>query len=236
MELIPAIDIIDGQAVRLIKGDFAKKTVYSDNPAEVAARWNRNAGYLHLVDLEGSRKGHPLELNTLREIRQKVDSIIDYGGGIRTEKDIIDVLDCGADYVILGTSAAANEDFTEKMLEKYADRIIIGIDAKNGYVAIQGWEKTTNYTAIEFAQKMQSAGAKKIIYTDISRDGMMQGANVPAMKQMAESINIPVIASGGVSSYEDIKNLSELNLLEGAIIGKALYTGAIDLAEANKWK
>ena len=236
MELIPAIDLINGQCVRLIQGDFSKKTVYSDNPAETAARWAKYAGIIHLVDLEGSRQGHPLELKTLSSIRNTVSAVLEYGGGVRSEDDIKAILDSGADRVILGTSAAADINFAADMIDSYGSRLVIGIDAKNGYVAVHGWEKTTEYTAIDFAKKMAALGAARIIYTDISRDGMMKGANIPAMKKMAESINIPVIASGGVSSYEDIKNLSALNILEGAIIGKALYTGAIDLAEAEKWK
>ncbi|MBR4748338.1 MAG: 1-(5-phosphoribosyl)-5-[Abditibacteriota bacterium] len=236
MELIPAIDLIDGQCVRLIKGDFSQKTVYSDDPARVAAKWAKHARVIHLVDLEGSRQGHPIELSTLSSIRESVSCLLEYGGGVRSEEDIRAILDHGADRVILGTTAAADEAFTRDMLSKYGDRLVIGIDARDGRVAIHGWEKTTEYAPEEFALKMQSMGAARIIYTDISRDGMMKGANVPAMKEMAELLSIPVIASGGVSSYEDVRSLSALGLLEGAIIGKALYTGAIDLEEASKWK
>ncbi|MBP5274394.1 MAG: 1-(5-phosphoribosyl)-5-[(5-phosphoribosylamino)methylideneamino]imidazole-4-carboxamide isomerase [Abditibacteriota bacterium] len=236
MEIIPAIDIIDGQCVRLVKGDFARKTVYSEDPAETAKRWAEHAGAIHLVDLEGSRQGRPLELSTLSAIRNSVDCLLEYGGGVRCEDHIKAILDSGADRVILGTSAASDEEFARDMLYSYGDKIVIGIDTKDGMVAIHGWEKTTALTGIGFAQKMEKDGARRIIYTDISRDGMMAGANVPAMKKMAESVSIPVIASGGISSIEDIKALSALGLLEGAIIGKALYTGAIDIKEAVKWK
>lgn len=238
MKLIPAIDLIDGKCVRLKQGDFNQKTIFSDKPEEVAKKWEEEgASLIHLVDLEGSRQGFPIEIETIKKIKKSVSIPIEIGGGVRKLEDIEKLFDAGVNYVILGTSVAANEDFAKEAFEKYGDSIIVGIDAKDGYVAVKGWEEVTKYKAIEFAQKMESLGAKKIIYTDISRDGMMQGVNDVAMKIMAESLNIPVIASGGVSTYEDIKKLKAIEKygVEGAIIGKALYTGDIILSEALKW-
>ncbi|MBQ0105140.1 MAG: 1-(5-phosphoribosyl)-5-[(5-phosphoribosylamino)methylideneamino]imidazole-4-carboxamide isomerase [Armatimonadetes bacterium] len=235
MLIIPAIDLIDGEAVRLVQGDFSKKTVYDSDPAQVAKKWqSAGAELIHLVDLEGSRQGHPIECDTVRKIKSSVDIPLEIGGGVRRKEDIEKFLEAGADYVILGTSVASDEEFAKEVLGNYGDRIVIGIDAKNGLVAVKGWEKVTDLEAVSFAKKMESFGAGRIIYTDISRDGMMQGVNVEAMKKMAESISVPVTASGGVSSYEDIIKLKEIECfgVRSAIIGKALYTGAIDLKKA----
>ena len=235
MKIIPAIDLIAGEAVRLVQGDFNKKTVYNSNPAEVAKLWQEaGAELIHLVDLEGSRQGHPIEVDTVRKIKSVVDIPLEIGGGVRKLEDIDTFINAGVDYVILGTSVAQNEDFAKEAINKYGDKIVIGIDAKDGLVAIKGWEQVTTFEAIAFAQKMESFGAKRIIYTDISRDGMMQGVNAPAMKKMAQSLNIEVTASGGVSAYSDIEKLKEIEKfgVTAAIIGKALYTGAIDLKTA----
>lgn len=237
MELIPAIDIIDGKCVRLKQGRFEEKTIFNDDPVAIAKRWEaEGAGRIHLVDLEGSRQGRPIELNTLKRIRSAVNIPLQLGGGVRKEEDIINILNAGADRVILGTSVALDTNFAAYILNKYADKIIIGIDAKDGFVAVSGWEQVTAKKAVEFAGEMETLGARRIIYTDISRDGMMVGANVSAMEIMANSVGIPVIASGGVSSYDDINKLRDLGVIEGAIIGKALYTGDISLVEANQWK
>ena len=235
MLIVPAIDLIDGEAVRLVQGDFSKKTVYNNNPADVAKKWqDAGAELIHLVDLEGSRQGHPIETETVRKIKEKVSVPIEIGGGVRKFEDIETFLNAGADYVILGTSVVADEEFAKEVLKKYEDKIVIGIDAKNGLVAVKGWEQVSEFEAIPFAQKMESFGAKRIIYTDISRDGMMQGVNLTAVQKMAESLNIPVTASGGVSAYDDIINLKKIEScgVNSAIIGKALYTGAIDLKKA----
>lgn len=235
MIIVPAIDLINGEAVRLVQGDFSKKTVYDSNPAQVAKKWeNAGAKLIHLVDLEGSRQGHPIECDTVRKIKDNVSIPLEIGGGVRKIEDIDTFIKAGVDYVILGTSVASNEDFAKEAIEKYGDKIVIGIDAKDGFVAIKGWETVTKLESIEFAKKMESFGAKRIIYTDISRDGMMKGVNGEAMKIMAKNLNIPVTASGGVSTYEDIKTLKEIEKfgVTSAIIGKALYTGAIDLKTA----
>lgn len=235
MLIIPAIDLINGEAVRLIQGDFSKKTVYDSDPVSVAKKWaEAGAELIHLVDLEGSRQGHPIEAETVRKIKEAVNVPLEIGGGVRREEDIETFLSAGADYVILGTSVASDEDFAKKVLSEYGEKIVVGIDAKNGYVAVKGWETVTELEAVEFAGKMESFGAKRIIYTDISKDGMMQGVNADAMKKMAESLSIPVTASGGVSSLEDIVKLKNLEKygINSAIIGKALYTGAIDLKQA----
>lgn len=235
MLIIPAIDLINGEAVRLIQGDFSKKTVYDSDPVSVAKKWaEAGAELIHLVELEGSRQGLPIEAETVRKIKEAVNVPLEIGGGVRREEDIETFLSAGADYVILGTSVASDEDFAKKVLLEYGEKIVVGIDAKNGYVAVKGWETVTELEAVEFAGKMESFGAKRIIYTDISKDGMMQGVNADAMKKMAESLSIPVTASGGVSSLEDIVKLKNLEKygINSAIIGKALYTGAIDLKQA----
>lgn len=237
MELLPAIDMIDGKCVRLRQGKFDDKTIFSDNPADIARKWEEEgAARIHLVDLEGSRQGRPLEVDTVKKIRKSVSIPLEIGGGVRNEEHIKIWLDAGVDRVILGTSIAADADFAEKIFAKYGEHIIVGIDAKDGFVAVKGWEEVTEKKAVLFALEMMELGAKRVIYTDISRDGMMMGANIDAMKEMASALGIPVIASGGVSTYKDLELLSKISNIEGAIIGKALYTGDISLKEALKWK
>lgn len=235
MQLIPAIDMIDGKCVRLRQGVFEDKTIYSDDPVDVATRWeSQGARRLHLVDLEGSRAGAPLELETVRRIAAAVKIPVQMGGGVRSMEICRQVLDIGVDRVIIGTSAATDRVFAETVFHSLGEQAILGLDAKNGKVAVKGWEETTEEEAVEFAVRMQACGARRVIYTDISRDGMMQGVNIEAMRQMAEALNIPVIASGGVSTLEDIDNLKLLEDIgiEGAILGKALYTGNIELSQA----
>ncbi|MGC8862893.1 MAG: 1-(5-phosphoribosyl)-5-[(5-phosphoribosylamino)methylideneamino]imidazole-4-carboxamide isomerase [Armatimonadota bacterium] len=235
VEIIPAIDIMDGKCVRLLQGRFDRVTVFSDDPVEVARRWaEQGATRLHLVDLKGSKLGEPQEMDAVRRIVQAVDIPVQLGGGIRTLETARAVLEIGVDRVIIGTSAALNAAAAEIIFRTLGERAVLGVDARDGRVAVKGWEETTADDAVEFARRMQEIGAKRIIYTDISRDGMLQGANVPAVRRMAESVDIPVIASGGVSSVEDIRSLKELEPLgvEGAIVGKALYAGTLTLAAA----
>lgn len=235
MEIIPAIDMMDGKCVRLVQGKFDQSTVFSDDPVDAARRWvHEGARSLHLVDLNGSRAGAPQETETIRRILAEVDVPTQLGGGIRTLDVARQMIELGVGRVIIGTSAALDTQMAEAMFSELGEKAVLGVDAKDGYVAVKGWQETTSETAIEFARRMQALGAKRVIYTDISRDGMLQGVNAEAMKKMAQALDVPVIASGGVSSVNDICILSELEQfgIEGAIVGKALYTGDLTLADA----
>lgn len=234
MIIFPAVDIINGKCVRLTQGKYEEKTIYSDEPWETAQRWqSKGAEFLHVVDLDGAKQGKPVNSETIKKIIDAVNIPVQIGGGIRTIEHIKAAFDLGAARVILGTSAVKDRTFVQKALDIYGDRIAIGIDAKDGYVAVSGWEITSSITAIQLAGIMQELGAKTVIYTDISKDGMLAGPNLNAMKEMVKSTNMNVIASGGVSSIEDILNLKQTGVA-GAIIGKALYTGAIELDKAIK--
>ncbi|MEN6356249.1 MAG: 1-(5-phosphoribosyl)-5-[(5-phosphoribosylamino)methylideneamino]imidazole-4-carboxamide isomerase [Armatimonadota bacterium] len=235
MELIPAIDMMDGKCVRLQQGRFDAVTVFADDPAEMARRWeDEGAQRLHLVDLNGSRKGAPQETESIKRIVAAVKIPVELGGGIRSLETAKQILDIGVGRVIIGTSAVLNSSLAETIFKELGDGAVLGVDARDGLVAIKGWEETTQEKAVDFTLRMQALGAKRVIYTDISRDGMLAGTNIAAMKHMAESIDIPVIASGGVSTIEDIKQLKSLESIgiEGAILGKALYTGDLSLADA----
>jgi len=236
MIIYPAIDIKDGRCVRLVQGNFSDVTVYPGNPVEIARRWeDMGAEYLHMVDLDGARVGEPQNIPVISEAAQKLGIPVQVGGGIRTIETIEIILNKGIQRVILGTSAVKDAELVKKALQMFRDNIAIGIDAKDGMVAIEGWAKTSNFTAIEFAKKMRDLGAKTIIYTDISRDGMLSGPNLKAMEEMAETVgtSVDVIASGGVSCIDDIRNLKNTGVA-GVIVGKALYAGSLDLAEAIK--
>ncbi|MCX7709817.1 MAG: 1-(5-phosphoribosyl)-5-[(5-phosphoribosylamino)methylideneamino]imidazole-4-carboxamide isomerase [Clostridia bacterium] len=232
MILYPAIDMKDGKCVRLLQGRFDEVTVYSENPVEMAEKWeSTGAQYLHVVDLDGARSGEPKNLTVVSEIASKLKIPVQLGGGIRTMETIQSILGKGIERVILGTSAVKSPELVKEALKTYGNRIVIGIDAKDGMVAIEGWEKTSDFTAVDFAKKMRDLGAKTIIYTDIATDGMLAGPNLKAMEEIVKATGIDIIASGGVSKVEDIKNLKGTGVA-GAIIGKALYTGNIDLKEA----
>jgi len=233
MRIYPAIDVKDGRCVRLVQGKFSDVTVYSDNPVEMALKWEScGSEYLHMVDLDGARLGEPKNLEMISEVAMKLGIPVQLGGGIRSIKMIEMALSKGLNRVILGTSAVNNSDFVKSAVKTFDKQIVIGIDAKDGFVAIEGWAKTSSFTAVDFAKKMEDLGVKTIIYTDIDTDGMLAGPNLKAMEEMVKAVkSVNVIASGGVSKIEDIKNLKEVGV-EGAIIGKALYTGAIDLKEA----
>ena len=226
---------MDGKCVRLLQGRFDRVTVFSDDPVEVAKRWaEQGARRLHLVDLKGSKLGEPQEMHSVEKIAAGVDIPVQVGGGIRTLETARAMLEIGVARVIIGTSAALNPELAQTIFFALGERAVLGVDARDGRVAVQGWERTIDEDAVAFARRMQELGAGRIIYTDIARDGMLQGANVAAVRRMAESVDVPVIASGGVSSLEDIRALKELEPLglEGAILGKALYTGALTLAAA----
>jgi len=232
MIVFPAIDLYQGKAVRLYQGDYAQMTVYSENPEQVAMDF-RNAGatHLHLVDLEGAKFGTTSNLETIRKILDQAGLHTQVGGGIRSMETVEKYLSLGVDRVILGTAAVTDETFLCSALERYGDRIAVGVDLKDGCVAIRGWTEKSQLTAEEFFDQMQSLGVATVICTDISKDGAMQGTNRELYRQLSGSYGINLIASGGVSSLEDIAALRKMELY-GAIVGKAYYTGAIDLKEA----
>ena len=235
MVIFPAIDIRDGKCVRLFKGDFAQETVYGDKPEEMALKWQSLGGeFLHLVDLDGARAKKPINLEVIKKIVAAVKIPVELGGGIRTMENIDEVLALGVRRVILGSVAVQNPDLVKEACAKYGDRIVVGIDATDGIVAVDGWGVSGNVEASVLAKKMAEAGVKTIIYTDISRDGTLSGCNVEATAKLAEVSGINVVASGGVSNIEDIKALLPYadKGIEGVIVGKSIYTGSLDLQEA----
>ncbi len=237
MLLIPAIDLKEGKCVRLRQGRMEDDTVFSDDPVAVAARWvDAGARRLHLVDLDGAFAGKPVNAEVVREIAKSFPDLpIQVGGGIRDEETIDAYLDCGVKYVIIGTKAVNAPHFVGDVCAEFPGHIIVGLDAKDGKVAIDGWSKLSHHDVIDMAQHFERDGVEAIVYTDISRDGMMQGVNVEATRRLAQAINIPVIASGGVTNLDDIHALKpgEGDGIMGAILGRALYEGTIDLGEAQ---
>lgn len=234
MLIFPAIDLYGGKAVRLYKGDYAQMTVYSDDPVSVARDFaTAGASCIHLVDLEGARDGNTPNLDTVRAIAGSTSLFTEIGGGIRS-MDVVDAyLTAGVDRVILGTAAVNDEDFLKAALAKYGERIAVGVDIKDGMVAIKGWTEKSDRDAREFCRHMQSLGVKTLICTDISKDGAMVGTNRALYGELSRELDIQIVASGGVSTLDDVRHLASLGLY-GAIIGKAYYTGAIDLAKAIK--
>lgn len=232
MNIFPAIDLYNGCAVRLFKGDYNEMTVYSENPVEIVRDFEKaGAKFLHLVDLEGAKDGTTPNIDTVKKIVSETSLFSEIGGGIRRMETIETYLSAGIDRVILGTAAVSDEAFLKTTVEKYGDKIAVGVDIKDGFVAIKGWTETSEYNCFDFCEKMQNIGVKTLICTDISKDGAMQGTNRALYKELSEKFSLDIIASGGVSSLEDIKALKKMNLY-GAIIGKAYYIGAIDLKEA----
>ena len=232
MLIYPAIDLYQGKAVRLYKGDYAQMTVYSENPPKIAIDFTSSgATHIHLVDLEGAKSGETPNFDTIQAIKAATNAFCEIGGGIRN-MDVIDrYLSAGLDRVILGTAAVTEPGFVEEAVIKYGDKIAVGIDIKDGFVAIKGWTEKSALNAMDFAGRMEALGVKTLICTDISKDGAMEGANHHLYKTLSQQFSMNIIASGGVSSMEDVKRLSAMGI-HGAIIGKAYYTGAIDLAEA----
>ena len=232
MLIYPAIDLYEGKAVRLYKGDYAQMTVYNENPVEVAKDFLKSgASCIHLVDLEGAKSGTTPNLETVCAIKKETGLFCEIGGGIRSMEVVSRYLDAGLDRVILGTAAVTDPAFLQVAVTKYGEKIAVGIDIKDGFVAIKGWTEKSEKDALEFAAEMQSLGGKTLICTDISKDGAMEGANHQLYKALSERFGMRIIASGGVSSMEDVKRLAAMDL-HGAIIGKAYYTGAIDLEQA----
>lgn len=232
MHIFPAIDLYDGKAVRLLKGDYQKMTVYSENPLEIAKDFeNSGAEFLHIVDLEGAKTGETPNINTIEKIVKNTSLFTEVGGGIRTLETVKKYSDIGVKRVILGTAAVNDEEFLLSAVKKYGEKIAVGIDIKDGFVAIKGWTDLSKYTPFEFCEKMQNIGVKNVICTDVSKDGAMQGTNLDLYKEMSERFDLNITASGGVSGIDDIKRLKGLGIY-GAIIGKAYYTKAISLAQA----
>lgn len=232
MLIFPAIDLYDGKAVRLLKGDYNQMTVYSDNPPEIALNFKADgATCIHLVDLEGAKDGTTPNFDTVVRIKQTSGLFCEIGGGIRSMETVEKYLSSGLDRVILGTSAVENEAFLSEAVKKYGEKIAVGVDIKDGFVAVKGWLEKSDVNAFDFCRKMQSIGVNTLICTDISKDGAMKGTNLSLYKELSEKFSVDITASGGVSTIDDVIRLREMELY-GAIIGKAYYTGAINLREA----
>lgn len=235
MEVIPAIDLLEGRCVRLYQGDYEQAQTFNDNPVLVAQQWaEQGATRLHVVDLDGAKAGHPVNLQAISAIVQAVDVPIQVGGGLRNYSNAADLLGLGVDRVILGTVAVEQPEFVHHLCAEFPEQIIVGIDARNGRVATRGWLETSDVVAVDLARRMADAGVAAIIYTDIHRDGTLKGPNLEALRELASGVSVPVIASGGVSSVTDLLSLLALEPagVTGVIVGRALYTGDIFLKEA----
>ena len=235
MEVIPAIDLLGGKCVRLYQGDYDRASIFSDDPVEVARQWAaEGATRLHVVDLDGAKSGKSVNLPVIEAIAQAIDLPVQVGGGLRDRAGVSRLLATGVERAILGTVAVENPELVTQLCAEFPSRIVVGIDARNGKVATRGWLETSEVMATELAQRMARQGAAAIIYTDIHRDGTLSGPNMSALRELAESIDIPVIASGGVSSLTDLLSLLSLESVgvTGAIVGRAIYTGDVSLKEA----
>lgn len=235
MEVIPAIDLLDGKCVRLYQGDYNQAAIFNDNPVEVARQWQaEGATRLHVVDLDGAKAGKSVNLAVIEAIAKAIDIPVQVGGGLRDRTGVSRLLDTGVQRAILGTIAVENPELVTQLCSEFPNQIVVGIDARNGKVATRGWLETSEVNAIDLAQQMTKQGVAAIIYTDIHRDGTLSGPNIETLRELAESITIPVIASGGVSSLTDLFSLLSLESVgvTGAIVGKAIYTGDLSLKEA----
>lgn len=232
MIILPAIDLFEGRAVRLLRGDYARMTVYSDHPEEIGKDFAaKGATHVHLVDLEGAKSGTTPNLDTVLRIRESTGLFCEIGGGIRNMGTVDTYLKAGLDRVILGTAAVEDREFLGKAVTKYGEKIAVGVDVRDGFVAVQGWTENSALHFMDFCREMETIGVNTLICTDISRDGAMRGTNREMYRELSETLRLQITASGGVSSLEDVENLRKLNLY-GAIIGKAYYTGDIDLKRA----
>lgn len=233
MNLFPATDIIGGKAVRLVKGDYNKMTIYG-SPLEIAKEFRRKgAKYLHAVDLEGAKNGDTPNFDTVKKLIDESGLLVEIGGGIRTIETVKKYLDAGAFRVILGTAAVKDRAFLESAVEEYGEKIAVGVDIKDGYVAIKGWTEVSELECSEFCEYLQSIGVKTVICTDISKDGLLSGTNIELYKSLSEKFDIDIVASGGITSVGEVKTLTKMGMY-GAILGKSLYEGTIDLEEALK--
>ena len=227
MQIFPATDIIGGKVVRLTKGDYNEVKIYADSPAEMAREFMKaGATNLHMVDLDGAKHGSPVNFDAIREAAQIKGLFIEVGGGIRE-----DYLGLGVKRVILGTAAVKNYPFVEEAVKEFGDAVAVGVDAKNGLVAVNGWQETTAVNSVEFCKKLRDTGVKTVIYTDISKDGMLSGTNIDIHKELSKIEGLDIVASGGITFVDEIKTLADMNIY-GAILGKAIYEGKLDLREA----
>lgn len=232
MKIFPAIDLIDGCAVRLLRGDYNQKTVYSNNPVDVAKSFvEAGAEYIHIVDLDGAKDGSNANIEVVRNIVKESGLKAEIGGGIRSMEAIEKYLDLGVMRVILGTAAVTDTEFLKKAVSTYGEKVAVGVDIKDGKVAIKGWTQVSQLDCFEFCRMLEDIGVKTVICTDISKDGVMSGTNIDLYKQLSAQFKMDIVASGGVSNLENVRTLTEMNMY-GAILGKALYTGSIDLKEA----
>lgn len=232
MIIFPAIDLFEGKAVRLLRGEYDKMTIYSENPIEIARDFEKEgATHIHMVDLEGAKNGNTPNLPIVEDIAKNTSLFTEIGGGIRSMEVVEKYIEAGVDRVILGTAAVENREFLEEAVKKYGDKIAVGVDIKDGFVAIKGWTEKSEYSCFDFCQMMQDIGVKTLICTDISKDGAMQGTNLELYRNLSEKMNIQIVASGGVSDIENVKALRKMDIY-GAIIGKAYYTKAISLKDA----
>ncbi len=232
MKLFPAIDLYEKKAVRLLHGDYEKMTVYSDDPLSVAHRFAElGAAHIHLVDLEGAKHGTTPNIDIIKQITKNTSLFVEVGGGIRNMETATRYIESGVRRIILGTAAVTDEDFLRQAIKEFGECVAVGVDLMNGYVAVKGWTESGGIRADDFCRKLQTLGIRNIICTDISRDGAMRGANLALYRELSEKFDMDITASGGVSSLEDIRELRKMELY-GAIIGKAYYTGALDLRQA----
>lgn len=232
MEIIPAIDLRNGRCVRLYQGDYAQETVFSDDPVGMARHWESlGASRLHIVDLDGAARGEPVNAAVVEAIARAIAIPIQVGGGLRTLETIEHTLALGANRVILGTAAVDDQDLVAEACRRLGEAIVVGVDARDGMVAVRGWREGSGIVAEALVQRMASLGVRRIVYTDIARDGTLGGPNFEATAALASNSKIPIIASGGIASLDDLRRLAEIGV-EGAIVGRALYTGALDLREA----
>lgn len=232
MKIFPAIDLIDGCAVRLLRGDYNQKTVYSNNPVDVAKSFvEAGAEYIHIVDLDGARDGSNANIETVRKIVEESGLKAEIGGGIRSIEAIEKYLNLGVMRVILGTAAVTDSEFLKNAVKTYGEKVAVGVDVKDGKVAIKGWTQVSQLDCFDFCRKLESLGVKTVICTDISKDGVMSGTNIDLYKKLSAEFNMDIVASGGVSNLENVRTLTEMNMY-GAILGKALYTGGINLKDA----
>ena len=234
MKIFPAIDLIDGCAVRLFKGGYSQKTVYSNSPVDVAKSFAAaGAEYIHIVDLDGARDGSNANIEVVRNIVKESGLKAEIGGGIRSVDAIEKYLDLGVMRVILGTAAVTDSEFLKKAVSTYGERVAVGVDIKDGKVAIKGWTQVSELTCFDFCRQLEELGVKTVICTDISKDGVMSGTNIELYKELSSRFKMDIVASGGVSNLDNVRTLTNMNMY-GAILGKALYTGSIDLSEAIK--
>jgi len=231
MIIFPAIDILQGKCVRLIQGDYNQEKVYSDSPIDMAKKWEQlGAEYIHIVDLDGAKSGESINQSIITDIAQSVKIPVQVGGGIRSIKTIDTYINNGVSRVIIGTAAIQDREFSNEAVKTYGEKIAVSLDAKNGYVATDGWTETSTVKALDLLKELEEIGLKTIVYTDIAKDGMLQGPNLAEQKSINEATSMDVIASGGVTTKQDVKNLEKLNMY-GAIIGKALYDGKLDFSD-----